>query len=127
LDSVLPPGVVVVRENDNVLTSEVLAILFTPLSRSSGVAGGDQAEFGESIGILLTFDNMHRFTSGGSNQFRKPVGYEFDPPHVPSPSAGAIGPPMSEVLGFQPAHLKPKFTIFVFVVVLLHDLSAALC
>src|SRR5262245_33279819 len=91
----LAAGVVVVLMDPDMATAEVFVQFRHPLACALGVAGGDQAKCGATIGILLALEDVDDGIWGRGQEFRKPIrnrhppfGFLAHPMAVDLPSLG---------------------------------------
>ena len=61
---VLPSGVVVIGNKNNVCTAKKLSVFGLPLLRAAAIAGGRNTPRPKQIGLALAFDNENRMIGG---------------------------------------------------------------
>ena len=85
------PGVIVVGQDEDGAPAEVRVERLRPLVGAAGVAGGDEAEARQAIGVLLALDDEDGNVVAGGAQLRQPIGDladALDPPVQPPLPSG---------------------------------------
>ena len=121
---VILPGLVVVRQHDDVAPLEPFVDRRFPVFRAAVIGGCNQPVHPKDVGAFLAFHNKDRHF-GLQQYLIQPVWHGLDALHVIQPSTFAIGPALLECLGraFLPAlHLIDHLTVVIDVIETRHQL-----
>jgi hypothetical protein len=102
---VIAARLVIVGKDDDISAFQMGHVLRSPLARTSGIAGGDNAEPTEAVTVLLALGHEYGVpTADCFDHIRQPVGHDRHPLHIP----GAVCPALSKVFGIVAKDFKQQ-------------------
>jgi hypothetical protein len=115
--AILPPRVVVVRDDDQVMTFDWTELGFLRLPRAAYRSRGEQSEIRQPIGVLRSLDPPDRGSGWGRVDSVEVVGHPPNAFH----GAASVRTSRSEVLRFEPVLMTENAAVLVHECVRRHD------
>jgi hypothetical protein len=124
----IPSGLVVVGQHDDIGASELIGVGLPPLAGTARIAGRHDAKVRQRLDILLALDDEHTPLRGDRfGQVGQAVENAGNALEIPDPATLAVGPPLAECFWGEPDDLEQQRSKFVGVVVTRDDLVLKIC